>query len=203
VFGAPFTSAEDTDDAVQAATSMLRRLSTFNAERKAMSRPIIQIGIGIDTGPVVAGTIGSPRRMDYTVIGQHVNLAARIESVNKQYGTRILISEDTRHRLTSDWSIREIDQVLVPGLEAPVRLYEVLDYHTDETFPNLERVLTAYEDGLSCYRNRHWREAAKIFGHALNLNPNDRPTQIFLSRCWAFIARPPGRNWTGITDLSI
>jgi PAS domain S-box-containing protein len=202
VFGAPFVTADDTDNAVRAATTMLQRLRGFNAEWAAKVRAPIDIGVGIDTGAVIAGTVGSPKRMDYTVIGEHVNLASRIESANKHYGTHILISEHTKSRLLRSCSLRELDLVQIPGIDTPVCLYEVLDYHTEGTFPNLERVLEVFAEGLAHYRNQQWSTAAKSFGHALTLNPHDRPTQIYLSRCWANLARPPGRNWTGITELS-
>lgn len=202
VFGAPFVTADDTDNAVCAATAMLQRLRSFNTEWAARGRIPIDIGVGIDTGAVIAGTVGSPKRMDYTVIGEHVNLASRIEAANKQYGTHILISEHTKSRLNRNCRLREIDVVQAQGIDTPISLYEVLDYHTEETFPNLERVLEVFAEGLAHYRNQRWPTAANAFGHALALNPHDRPTQIYLSRCWAYLARPPSRNWTGVTDLS-
>jgi PAS domain S-box-containing protein len=202
VFGAPFVTADDTDNAVSAATAMLQRLRSFNAEWAAKGRTSIDIGVGIDTGAVIAGTVGSPKRMDYTVIGEHVNLASRIEAANKQYGTHILISEHTKSRLNRSCTLREIDLVQAQGMDMPVCLYEVLDYHTEETFPNLKCVLEAFAEGLAYYRNQQWRTAATAFGHALALNPHDRPTQIYLSRCWTYVARPPNQNWTGVTDLS-
>jgi PAS domain S-box-containing protein len=202
VFGAPFVTADDTDNAVLAATTMLQRLRGFNTEWAAKMRAPIDIGIGIDTGAVIAGTVGSPKRMDYTVIGEHVNLALRIEAANKHYGTHILISEHTKNGLSRSCTLREIDVAQIPGIDTPVRLYEVLDYHTEGTFPNLERVLEVFAEGLGRYRSQQWSSAAKAFGHALTLNPHDRPTQIYLSRCWANLARPPGGAWTGITELS-
>ncbi len=203
VFGAPFVTAEDTDNAVVAASAMLRRLREFNAEWVPKARTPIDIGIGIDTGAVIAGTVGSPKRMDYTVIGEHVNLASRIEAANKHFGTHILISEHTKNRLLLECTLREIDVVQIPGIDTPLCLYEVLDYHTEETFPSLGRVLEVFAEGLGHYRKHRWSTAAKAFRHALTLNPQDRPTQIYLSRCWANLARAPGRNWTGITELSV
>ncbi|MDX1574908.1 MAG: adenylate/guanylate cyclase domain-containing protein [Kiloniellales bacterium] len=202
VFGAPFVSSDDTDNSLRAAIEMVRRLRDFNAARQREGLLPIDIGVGIDTGSVIAGTIGSPKRMDYTVIGEHVNLAARIEAVNKVYGTRILISHHTRAKLTGRYKLREIDRVQVAGVETPVQIFETLDYHTNETFPNMDEVLETYAAGLAHYRERNWNAAAREFAAALNANPSDRPTQILLSRCWTLKARPPGKSWTGITDLA-
>ena len=201
VYGAPFVSPEDADNAVNTAIQMLIRLRAFNRERAAANTPLLEIGVGIDTGLVVAGTIGSPKRMDYTVIGDHVNLAARIESANKYYGTTILISEHTLSRLRNTNRIREIDTVRVYGRDVPVTLYEILDYHNDETFSNMDAVLAAFEKGLEHYRRREWEKGARYFGEALQGNPNDRPTQIFMGRCWDYMARPPDDSWSGVTEF--
>ena len=201
VFGAPFQSVNDTENSVTTAVEMLRRLRPFNAARELEGFQPIDIGIGIDTGPVIAGTIGSSRRMDYTVIGEHVNRASRIEGVNKIYGTHILISEHTQKMLMNKHITREIDLVRVAGVDLPVRIFEVLDYHNEESFPHMEKVVEVFSEGLNAYRNQHWREAAAAFAEGLELNPNDRPTQIFLSRCWNYMARLPDKAWSGITDL--
>jgi class 3 adenylate cyclase len=201
VFGAPFQSIDDTENSVTTAVEMLRRLRPFNAARKLEGFQSIDIGIGIDTGPVIAGTIGSSRRMDYTVIGEHVNRASRIEGVNKIYGTHILVSEHTHEKLMNEHITREVDLVRVSGVDLPVRIFEILDYHTEESFPHMEKVIEVFAEGLDAYRNQHWRGAAAAFAEGLKLNPNDRPTQIFLSRCWNYMARLPDKAWSGITDL--
>ncbi|MEM7222378.1 MAG: adenylate/guanylate cyclase domain-containing protein [Pseudomonadota bacterium] len=202
VFGAPFVSVDDTDNALKAAVQMVRRLRQFNAARASEGLMPIDIGVGIDTGPVIAGTIGSPKRMDYTVIGEHVNLASRIERVNKIYGTRTLISHHTKAKLKGAYQLREIDRVQVYGVETPIQIYEALDHHTEETFPNMEQVLDAYATGLTHYRKRDWYKAAMSFAAALEANPSDRPTQILLSRCWSFNASPPSKSWTGVANLA-
>ncbi len=202
VFGAPFVSADDTDNAVTTAIEMLIQLERFNRDRAVEEKPSLDIGIGIDTGLVIAGTIGSPKRMDYTVIGDHVNVAARIESANKYYGTKILISENTLGHLRKKYRLREIDRVLVEGRDVPVTLFEILDFHSDESFPNMDAVLVAFEAGLQHYRLREWDKGAPCFAEALKGNPRDRPTQIFLDRCWTYLARPPGDSWTGATAIT-
>jgi adenylate cyclase len=201
VFGAPFVTPDDPDNAAQAAVEMMECLRAFNSGRKGKAEPRLSIGVGISSGTVVAGTIGSIKRMDYTVIGDHVNLAARIESANKYYGTKILVSEQTAGRLNRGYTMREIDRVRVIGRNAPVTLYEILDYHDEQSFPNVSAVLDAFGEGLQHYRCREWTAGAKCFAAALQANATDRPTQIFLGRCWRYMARPPDDSWSDIADL--
>lgn len=201
VFGAPFVSPDDPLRAANAGVDMLSRLAKFNELRGGIDHPKIQIGIGIDTGSVIAGTIGSPKRMDYTVIGEPVNLASRIEAANKYYGTNLLISENTRSRLDWPGRMREIDQVRLHGIAAPVRLFEILDHHNKVSFPNLDTVIATFAEGLAAYRQGNWQEGAQAFAEALKAHPGDRPTQIYLARCWSCLARPPGPNWSSITGL--
>ena len=201
IFGAPFVTKEDTGNAVATAIEMLNRLRELNRKWVAADRPALDIGVGINTGLVVAGTIGSSRRMDYTVIGDHVNLAARIESANKYYGTKILISEHTLGRLDGAEHVREIDRVRVQGREQPVGIYEVLDYHTDQSFPSLEKVVAAYKAGLAHYRNRDWHQAMTCFAAALEHHPGDRPAQLMFGRCEELESQPPPQDWSAVTDL--
>lgn len=201
VFGAPFTTPEDPDKAASAAIEMMTRLDAFNARQRTRASPMLKIGVGINSGAVVAGTIGSPRRMDYTVIGDQVNLAARIEAANKFFGTKILVSENTARRFRQSYCMREIDRVKVAGRQEPVSLYDILDHHSEKSFPNAEDVISAYGDGLQQYRKRRWNEGAKYFAEALQANPDDRPTQIFLHRCWTYAAQPPDDSWNGVTEL--
>ena len=110
------------------------------------------MGIGLNTDMVVSGNIGSPKRMDYTIIGDGVNLASRLESACKLYSAQILISEHTYARLRGTYRVRDIDQVVVKGKTEPVSVYEVLDHHTDDTFPNLMDVVSYFNEGIQHYR---------------------------------------------------
>ena len=121
------------------------------------------MGIGLNTDKVVSGNIGSPKRMNYTLIGDGVNLAARLESACKQYGARILISENTFSKLKGTYRIRDIDDVVVKGKTKPVGVYEVLDYHTDETFPHLMDVVNHFREGRKHYRAGDWDRAIRAF----------------------------------------
>ncbi len=202
LFGAPFSDPRDADNALSTACRMMQRLHEFNARRKAEGHAEIIIGIGINTGEVIAGNIGSEKRMDYTVIGDGVNLAARMESANKYYGTRILISENTRAAMQRETLLREIDRIRVKGKAQPVVIHEVLDYHTPQTFPNLNSVLESFAEGLDRYRSCQWDLADSAFNRCLELNPKDRPAGIYLERCRQYQRNPPAANWDGVWTMT-
>jgi adenylate cyclase len=136
--------------------------------------------------------------MDYTLIGDGVNLASRLESACKQYAAQILISEYTYKKLRGTYRIREIDRVIVKGKTEPVGVYEVLDYHTEATFPHLMRVVNYFQEGLMQYRQRQWDEAMAAFAEALHYHANDPLSQIYMQRCQYLQAHPPAPDWTGV-----
>ncbi len=197
-FGIPMAHDDDDDRAVRAAVSMIRELREWNKEREARGQMSVDMGIGLNTDIVVSGNIGSPKRMDYTVIGDGVNLAARLESACKQYAARILISENTFAKLRGTYRSREIDRVVVKGKTEPVSVYEILDYHEEETFPNVMEVLNHFKSGLQYYRAGKWDDAIAAFGEALKLNEDDKLTQMYVERCEHLKADPPGDDWNGI-----
>jgi adenylate cyclase len=192
---------DDEDRAVRAAIAMLSELAAWNRQRVEEGKKPVDIGVGLNTDAIVSGSIGSPKRMDFTVIGDGVNLASRLESACKQYKAHILMSEFTYKKLRGIYRIREVDRVIVIGKSEPVAVYEVLDYHTDETFPGMREALTHFRDGISRYRARNWDAAEAAFGEVLRLNPNDRPSQLYIERCQYFRAKPPGDDWDGVWVL--
>lgn len=198
IFGLPLPHGDDEDRGVRAAIDMLTQLRRWNQLRQSEGKVPIEVGIGVNTDAIVAGNIGSPKRMDFTVIGDGVNLASRLEGACKEYGTRILISENTYSKLRGTYSIREVDRVIVKGKTEPAAVYEVLDYHTPETFPNFRESLDCYRSGLSYYRKRDWDRALTALREALSLNPNDRLVKIYVDRCTQMKIHPPGPNWNGV-----
>lgn len=136
--------------------------------------------------------------MDYTMIGDGVNLADRLESACKQYCAEILISENTYKKLRGTYRIREIDRVVVKGKSEPVGVYEVLDYHNDETFPNLMEVVNHFKSGLTTYREGKWDKAIRAFEEALRLNQNDKLSQIYIDRCKYLQENLPGDDWNSV-----
>jgi len=203
LFGAPFAGGNDADNAVAVANGMLVALRALNVRRAAAGKAAIDIGVGISTGDVIVGNIGSTKRMEYTVIGDSVNLASRLESANKFYGTKVLVSETTVGELKrSDHRLRDIDLIRVQGKDRPVTVYEGLDWHSGESFPNMEETLSAFAAGLEAYRAMDWKRATGGFEAALAANGNDRPSAIYLERCRHYLANPPGGGWDGVWVLA-
>jgi len=196
-FGLPIPHDDDPDRAVRAAIAMVRRLWEWNGERRAAGLRTVDMGIGINTDAVVSGNIGSPRRMDYTVIGDGVNLASRLESACKTYAARILISETTAAALRGTYRMRDIDLVVVKGKSRPVRVFEVLDYHTPETFPHLMDVVNYFKEGIRHYRAAEWDKASERFSRCLEFHPGDALSAIYIDRCRSLAANPPGDGWNG------
>jgi Adenylate cyclase, family 3 (some proteins contain HAMP domain) len=198
VFGLPIPHDDDEDRAVRSAIAMITELARWNEGRVSAGKKPVDMGIGLNTDIVVSGNIGSPKRMDYTIIGDGVNLASRLESACKQYSARILISEHTLRKLRGTYRVREVDYVVVKGKQEPVAVYEVLDYYNEKTFPNLLEVVNYFKGGLAYYRKAEWDKAIDTFRGALALNPSDKLPQIYIDRCEQLKATPPGDNWNGI-----
>ncbi len=201
-FGIPFSKGDDEDRAIRAAVSMIRALATWNRQRNENGLPSIGMGIGINTDVIVSGNIGSSKRMDYTMIGDGVNLAARLESACKYYRAGILISENTLKRLQGIYRVRDVDRVLVRGKSEPVGLYEVLDYHTETTFPAMTPALRLYHAGLELYRRNRFDSAIHSFNKVLELNPNDGLSRLYVNRCEQLLDNPPDGNWDGVWILT-
>jgi adenylate cyclase len=201
VFGSVLQSKDDPHNAVLVGNRMMSSLYELNARRAARGGEVINIGVGISTGNVVAGNIGSMKRMEYTVIGDRVNLAERLEGANKFYGTSILICDATWAAVKDHEPTREIDLIRLRGRDKPAAIYEALGHHTELTFPNRAEVLAAFRDGLALYRQRDWSAAERCFHEAAAANPADQPSRIYLERCRAYAATPPPLDWDGVSSM--
>jgi adenylate cyclase len=197
-FGIPEGHEDDADRAVRAAIDMIKTLETWNRQRIGEGKLPVNIGIGLNTDSVVSGNIGSKKRMDFTIIGDGVNLASRLESACKQYGAKILVSEFTVSKLQDTYRKREIDRVVVKGKTEPVSIYEILAFHTKESFPGIGEVTGLFKDGLDAYRARKWDAAIRLFGECLAINPNDKPSQLYVRRAEHLKANPPNDDWAGV-----
>ena len=197
-FGVPVPHDDDVDRALRAAIAMIAELRRWNVQRASEGRAPIDIGIGLNTGSVVSGNIGSKKRMDYTMIGDGVNLASRLESACKQYGAHILASEFTFRKLRGTYRAREIDLVVVQGKTQPVAVYEILDYHTEDTYPRVADALGRFRDGLATYRRREFGRAKALFEEVLAINPDDKAAHVYADRCDRLAASPPPADWAGV-----
>ena len=173
------------DDAVKAGIAMLHRLIEYNQHRQGCGYLPIKIGIGINTGSLMLGTVGGPCRMDGTVISDTVNLASRLEGLTKEYGVSLLISHHTFSRLQhpTDYAIRRIDQVQVKGKSELVTVYEVFDADLSEEKASKLATLQLFTEALFYYDQQHFSDAVQLFQTVLQINPTDQVAQIYLERC--------------------
>lgn len=202
VFGAPFSTGNDPDRAVKTAIDMLTALSAFNRKRRSEKKDPLNIGIGISTDMILAGNIGSLKRMDYTVIGDGVNLASRLEGANKVYGTNILVSEFTYHKLTETYASRELDLIRVKGRSTPIAIYQILGHEEQQTWSHLREAMDLFAAGLAAYRQRDWQASIGYFHQILQFQPNDTASRVYLERCQHFASEAPPDNWDYVWTLT-
>ncbi|MEG3639224.1 adenylate/guanylate cyclase domain-containing protein [Magnetococcus sp. PR-3] len=177
---------EDPTNAVATAVEMSQRLYGYNEGRQRAGYIPIAIGVGINVGPVMMGTIGESDRMDTTVIGDTVNLAARTEALTKQYGAPVLLSEMAVQALKDDfpYRLRLVDYIQVRGKSAPMAFHEILDAHPEQLRQKKLSILPEYVKGVQYYHAREMDKATQCFQACLAGCPEDVPTRIFLQRCW-------------------
>ncbi len=197
-FGLPMSHEDDPDRAVRASIEMIKTLWRWNQDRLSKGLKVVDMGIGLNTDTVVSGNIGSPKRMDYTLIGDGVNLAARLESACKSYFARILVSESTVQKLKGTYRLRAVDLVVVKGKTQPVKVFEILDYHDEDSFRNLMDVVNHFNDGMNAYQAANWDKAIERFNQCLKFNPEDHLSQSYVERCEALKADPPKGEWDGV-----
>jgi adenylate cyclase len=199
IFGAPIST---TDHAIRACNAALeiQHLLKHNDRLNRPDRPHLTTRIGINSGPVVVGNIGSTQRLDFTAIGDTVNLASRLEGLNKMYGTKIMISETTWKGASSAFTAREIDLVRVKGKNEPIHIYELVG-KKGEVLEATEKEIILFHEGLAFYRGRSFDKGAAIFQSILSRQPGDGPSQEFLQRCQRLALDPPPPDWDGVNIL--
>jgi adenylate cyclase len=194
LYGVPFPEPDDAVRAVRTALAMQRALEVLNAGREAQGLPPIRIGVGVNSGEVVYGNIGSETRSDFTVIGDTVNLASRVEGMNKMYGSQILITEFTRSRVGDHFALRPVDHVRVKGKRERTEVYEVLG----ERDYRLTAEQACFCAGLEAYRQRQFTDALPHFNRGV---AGDPLCQVFASRCEQLLGTPPAPDWDGVWHL--
>lgn len=197
------TTGRQADDGVRAALAMLGLLEEYNLTRAKSGYAPIEIGIGVNTGLLMLGTLGEQNRMEGTVIGDAVNLAARLESLTKVYGAKILIGENTYESLKDpeNYALRFIDRVKVKGRGEPVTVYEVLDADPSESREKKMAAAEEYGQAFGFYREAKFDQAEKLFAKCLKANPEDKALKTFVDRCRKYSERPVPESWDGASRL--
>jgi adenylate cyclase len=195
-FGAPIHYDDHAKYACRCALQNIAKLKEIQLEFKKQGYPHIDIGIGINTGDMSAGNMGSDIVRSYTVMGDSVNLGSRLEGINKEYGTRIIISEYTYEDIKNDFSAREIDWVRVKGKYQPIRIFELLSEGAPPE--EFQEMLEHYNKGFQLYHEKKFGEAIEIFNLALQAKPDDPVSQLYIERCQDYLAEPPPEKWDGV-----
>jgi adenylate cyclase len=202
-FGAPLRREDHAVLACRSAIQIKKAEFILNKriETENLTHAPLLTRIGINTGAMIVGNMGAENKMDYTIMGNHVNLASRLEGVNKQYGTWILASENTITGAGDVILSRRLDRVRVVGIEKPVRLYEVLELASDAP-PFLLSLVQLFHDALALYERRNWKAARTAFQAVLDFAPDDKPATLYHKRCGEYLIKPPADDWDGVINLS-
>lgn len=197
-WGAPIPQHDHALRACRTAMEMQRELEHLRRSWHDQGKPILNVRIGINTGEMTVGNMGAKRKFDYTVIGDSVNLASRLEGANKLYGTSIMAGQRTYELVQKEICGRELDLITVQGRSEPAKIYELLQLRDGPLENTLEQFLSIYAEALALYRRREWEAALHAFEHALRLRPGDRPSQLHIERARFYALEPPPDNWDGV-----
>ncbi|HLB59082.1 MAG TPA: adenylate/guanylate cyclase domain-containing protein, partial [Bdellovibrionota bacterium] len=200
VFGAPVEQPDHPLRACFSAIAMVKKVDELN--RSGVLKEPLRIGVGVTTGEMIVGNMGSRDIFDYTVIGDTVNLGARIEKLNKIYKTQIIINAKTYESVGDQIVTRELDLIRVRGRVAPEKVYEVFDSNGDASQETLD-LTKLWKEALSLYQDRKWKEALGHFQEILSTYPSDYPSEMYVKRCEQFAKNPPPKDWDGVFALTI
>jgi adenylate cyclase len=197
-WGAPIPQKDHAYRACQAALEMQKRLNAMRPEWKKRGRPELEVRCGINTGWMIVGNMGGKDRFDYTIIGDSVNLASRLEGANKQYNSKIMISEFTYKHVEGKVTVRELDLIQVKGKTEPIKVYELLGLSDLQLTPEQREAMELYQEGLKLYRSRKWDEAIAYMNQAFQLDPTCYVAQVYAQRAALYQLNPPPEDWNGV-----
>jgi len=196
-WGAPVPQIDHAFLACKTALEMQESLKGLREIWRQEGKPVLNMRIGINTGEVIVGNMGGASRFDYTVIGDSVNLGARLESANKQYHTTIMISESTYKKLEGKIFARELDMLVVAGKTEPIRVYELIGILDNGISPETIKFTELYTAGVRFHREREWNDAIRQFERALEIMPEDYPSKMYIDRSRLYQTAPPPDDWNG------
>jgi adenylate cyclase len=199
-WGAPLEDPEHAYHACLTAMNMHEKMEMIRQKFLKENGIELRMRIGINTGDMIVGNVGSSVRFDYTVIGDNVNLASRLEGANKIYGTSILISDRTYQHVQDKFEFRELDIIRVKGKQQPVIIYELID-HKGHIDVQEQVVLEKFQSALSFYRQRKWKSALALFQEIIDMDPQDGPSKTYMDRCLYFQKNPPPATWDGVFEM--
>lgn len=199
-WGAPDILDDHAVLACKAALENQRKLKLLSKKWIKSGKLPFNTRMGINTGELIVGNIGSKDRLNFTVIGDAVNLASRLESINKFYCTDIIINESTYRIVKDHFETRMLDYVVVKGKNVPVAIYELISEKEDNN-KEINEFVTLFENGIAHYRKRQWKEASNLFKETLRIKKDDKPSMIFIERCAAYQNEPPPDDWKGVFVL--
>ncbi|MCK4561075.1 MAG: CHASE2 domain-containing protein [Calditrichia bacterium] len=200
-FGVPVPYDNHAFMACKTAIEMQKKLIKLREKWEKEGKPELRARIGINTGVVIVGNMGSRDVFDYTVMGDHVNLGSRLEGANKFYGTEIMISEFTYDYIKDEFHTRELDLIRVKGKDKPIKVFQLIKSKKEKVSEDFLKMLDVYNKGIQHYKIQEWSEAIDCFEACLNYVPEDPPSVEYRSRCIEFKFNSPGPDWDGITVM--
>jgi adenylate cyclase len=200
IYGAPLDLPDHPIKACHSALEMIKELKNLNQKWIGEGKQPMDIGIGINTGPMMVGNMGSDQRFDFTAMGDSVNLGSRLEGANKSYKTNIIISEFTFKKVKNEFICMELDSVRVKGKKRPVKIYNLIGY---KDLPGIqEEIINQFNQGLTFYKNRKWDKAIHIFENITAMDPDLHVAQVYIKRCFDLKKSPPPVDWDGVYTMT-
>jgi adenylate cyclase len=199
-WGSPFPQEDHAIRGCACALDMRLRLQELNAKWQAEGRKSLAIGIGLNTGVMNVGNMGSSKRFAWTVMGDNVNLASRLEGITKLYHVQCVVSEATYQSAKDHYVFREIDRITVKGKDHPVTIYELLDWSRNEA--NHTELIVRFSEALTAYRRQQWEDAIDLFNKILAMFPEDGPSRTFIERSRQYLEHPPAPEWDGVYAMT-
>ena len=199
-WGAPTVQPDHARLACFASIEMNKTLAQLRLKWAQQGHPAINVRMGLNTGMMLVGNMGSAQRMDYTMMGDAVNLASRLEGANKAYNSGLMISQYTYNQVRNDVDVRELDTIRVVGRNEAVTVYQLLD-KKDCVTGAMADLVDFYSQGLAAYKQREYAAAIECFKHATAIHSDDGPSLTYIKRCQEYLANPPARSWDGVFTL--